>query len=98
LFWLNLRRHPAHRDPAQQPMDLGFITLLFCTSATGLALAAANTSAAMPQLLAVHLGFVMAFFLTAPYGKLAHAVYRCAALLKYAIERRQPNRLQLGGE
>jgi citrate/tricarballylate utilization protein len=33
-----------------------------------------------------------------PYGKFAHAIYRLAALLKYAIERRQPNRLQLGSD
>jgi citrate/tricarballylate utilization protein len=26
-----------------------------------------------------------------PYGKFAHAVYRGAALLKWSIERRQPN-------
>ena len=29
-------------------------------------------------------------------GKFAHGVYRVAALLKWAVERRQPNRLQLG--
>jgi citrate/tricarballylate utilization protein len=49
-------------------------------------------------LLAVHLGFVMGFFLTLPYGKFAHGVYRCAALLKHAIEKRQPNRLALGSD
>jgi citrate/tricarballylate utilization protein len=49
-------------------------------------------------LLAVHLGIVMALFATLPYGKFAHAVYRCVALLKYAIEKRQPNRLTLGSD
>jgi citrate/tricarballylate utilization protein len=52
----------------------------------------------MPLLLAVHLGCVLAFFLTMPYGKFAHAVYRSAALLAWAAERRQPNRLRVGGE
>ena len=52
----------------------------------------------MPLLLALHLGVVMTFFLTMPYGKFAHGVYRVAALLKWAVERRQPNRLQLGSE
>ena len=37
----------------------------------------------------------MALFATLPYGKFAHGIYRSAALLKWAIERRQPNRLQL---
>ena len=98
LLWLNLRRNPAHGDPAQRPMDRAFIVLLFATSLTGLALLAWRDSPAMGLLLAVHLGTVMALFLTLPYGKFAHAVYRCAALLKWAIERRQPNRLQLGAD
>ncbi|HMN80875.1 MAG TPA: tricarballylate utilization 4Fe-4S protein TcuB [Burkholderiaceae bacterium] len=98
LLWLNLRRPPAHGDPAQRTMDRGFIALLFATSLTGLALLALRDTGAMALLLAVHLGTVMALFLTLPYGKFAHAVYRVAALLKWAIERRQPNRLQLGGD
>jgi citrate/tricarballylate utilization protein len=98
LLWLNLRRHPLHGDAAQRPMDRGFIALLFGNSLTGLALLLWRDSGAMAPLLAVHLGFVMALFLTLPYGKFAHAIYRGAALLKYAIERRQPNRLQLGAD
>lgn len=98
LLWLNLRRHPLHNDPRQRPMDRAFIVLLFATSATGLALLALRDTSAMALLLAVHLGTVLALFLTLPYGKFAHAVYRVAALLKWAIERRQPNRLQLGAD
>ncbi len=98
LLWLNLRRDPAHGDTAQRPMDRGFIALLFLTSATGLALLAWRDTGGMAFLLATHLGVVMALFLTLPYGKFAHAVYRCAALLKFAIEKRQPNRLQLGAD
>ncbi len=96
LFWLHLRRHPLQKDAAQKPMDLAFIALLFFTSVTGLALLFWRDSAAMGLLLAVHLGVVMALFATLPYGKFAHGVYRCAALLKNAIEQRQPNRLTLG--
>ncbi|MBP7565337.1 MAG: tricarballylate utilization 4Fe-4S protein TcuB [Burkholderiaceae bacterium] len=98
LFWLNLRRHPLHGDAQQKPMDRGFIALLFFTSATGLALLAWRDTGAMALLLAVHLGFVMALFLTLPYGKFAHGIFRSAALLKFAIEKRQPNRLQLGAD
>jgi citrate/tricarballylate utilization protein len=98
LFWLNLRRNPAQGDVRQRPMDRGFIALLFFTSLTGLALLAWRDTGAMALLLAVHLGFVMALFLTLPYGKFAHGVYRCAALLKDAIEKRQPNRLALGSD
>ena len=41
--------------------------------------------------LCLHLGCVMATFATMPYGKFAHGVFRCAALLKWTIERRQSN-------
>ena len=98
LLWLNLRRDPNHGDAAQKPLDRGFIALLLLTSASGLALLAWRDAAAMPALLALHLGVVMALFVTLPYGKFAHGIYRSAALLKWAIEKRQPNRLQLGSE
>jgi citrate/tricarballylate utilization protein len=55
-------------------------------------------SGAMPALLCLHLGAVMALFATLPYGKFAHAGYRLAALLKWAIEKREPSRLKLGAE
>jgi citrate/tricarballylate utilization protein len=98
LLWLNLRRHPLHGDARQRPMDRGFIVLLLLTSATGLALLAWRDTSAMALLLAVHLGAVMALFLTLPYGKFAHGIYRSAALLKFAIEKRLPNRLGVGGD
>ena len=98
LFLLNIRRHPEHGDRAQKAMDHGLIWLLFFTSLTGLALLALRDTAAMTALLAIHLGVVMALFLVMPYGKFAHGIYRCAALLKWAIERRQPSRLRLGAD
>jgi citrate/tricarballylate utilization protein len=96
LLWLNLRRNPNHGDPAQRPMDRGFIALLLLISITGLALLAWRDTAAMPLLLALHLGVVMALFATLPYGKFAHGIYRSAALLKSAIEKRQAKGPNLG--
>jgi citrate/tricarballylate utilization protein len=98
LFKLNLQRHPLHGDAAQKPMDLGFMALLFFTSLSGLALWLGRTSVALPVLLALHLGVVMALFATLPYGKFAHGIFRTAALLRYAVEKRQPNQLGLGSE
>ncbi len=98
LFRLNLQRHALHGDAAQKPMDRGFIALLFFTALTGLLLMLWRTSPALPLLLAVHLGVVMALFATLPYGKFAHGIYRSAALLKWAIEKRQPSNLQLGDD
>jgi citrate/tricarballylate utilization protein len=98
LFKLNLQRHPMHGDAAQKSMDLGFIALLFFTSLSGLALWLGRDCEAMPALLAIHLGVVMALFATLPYGKFAHGIFRTAALLRFAVEKRQPNLIGVGSE
>jgi len=98
LLYLNLRRNAEHGDPTQKPMDRAFIVLLFCISASGLALLAYRDTTYMAVLLAIHLGFVMAFFLTMPYGKFGHGFYRLAALLKNAIEKRQKSNALFGSE
>ena len=98
LLWLNLRRDPNTADLTQKPMDLGFIALLFLTSLTGLALMIWRDTSFLALLLAVHLGVVMALFVTLPYGKFAHGIFRSAALLKWAIEKRMPTNLKLGGD
>jgi len=98
LLWLNLRRHPEQGDAAQRPMDRGFIALLLLTSASGLALLGLRDTSAMPVLLAIHLGIVIALFATLPYGKFAHGIYRSAALLKSSVEKRQGNELKLGSD
>jgi citrate/tricarballylate utilization protein len=98
LFRLNRLRHPAHGDAAHKPMDLGFIALLFAVACSGLLLTLAHGTAGLPLLLCGHLGAVMALFLTMPYGKFAHGFYRCAALLKWAIEKRRPNPVGLSAD
>ena len=66
---------------------MAFILLLFSVSFSGLALYAATGTTAVSWLLPLHLGFVLAFFLTAPYSKMAHGFYRLAALLREAESR-----------
>ncbi|WP_284618596.1 tricarballylate utilization 4Fe-4S protein TcuB [Aquabacterium humicola] len=95
LWHLNRRRHASHGDAEQKPMDLGFIALLFLTSASGLALWLGRSTPALAVLLCVHLGAVMALFATLPYGKFAHGIFRSAALLRHAIEKRQPGTIGL---
>ena len=98
LWRLNRKRHPLHVDQAQKPMDLGFIALLFLTSASGLALWLGRGTPALALLLCLHLGAVMAFFATMPYGKFGHGIFRSAALLRHAVEKRQPNPIGLGAD
>ena len=67
-------------------------------AASGLALWAARNSDWLPQVLALHLGSVMALFVTLPYGKMVHGFFRWLALVRHSVEQRQPNALGLGGE
>jgi citrate/tricarballylate utilization protein len=90
LFVLKQRRNPETGDPAQSKMDTSFIALLFITSLTGLLLLLLRHTDAMGILLVIHLGAVMALFLTLPYGKFVHGIYRTAALLRNALERNRP--------
>ena len=83
-----LRRDPVMADARATGMDMAFIVMLFATSLTGLALLVLRATAAMPLLLALHLGIVFALFITLPYGKFVHGIYRFAALVRYARERR----------
>ena len=87
LWTVRGRRDPALADPAQDGLDRSFIVLLFITSLTGLALLVLRESSVMGRLLALHLGSVMALFVTLPYGKFVHGFYRLAALWLYERER-----------
>ena len=80
------RRDPELGDPAQSGLDASFIVMLLMTSLTGLLLLALRDQAAMRSLLVVHLGFVLGLFLTLPYGKFVHGIYRTAALLRFSSE------------
>jgi citrate/tricarballylate utilization protein len=96
---IGLLREKAKRAPATRASQLGgletaFVAMLFLTSLTGLALLALRETAAMGLLLAVHLGVVFGLFLTLPYGKFVHGLYRYAALARYAQERK--SRLHAG--
>jgi citrate/tricarballylate utilization protein len=86
LLALRRRRDPALSAAGQQGLDESFIALLLVTSLTGLALLVLRTQAVMATLLVVHLGAVLALFVTLPYGKFVHGIYRAAALAKYAAE------------
>jgi len=90
LLWLRARRDPDLGDASQSGMDAAFCWLLILVAATGLALLALRETPAMASLLALHLGAVLALFLTMPYGKMVHAPYRLAALIRFHLERRRP--------
>jgi citrate/tricarballylate utilization protein len=88
LFLLRARRDPALGDPAQDGLDEAFILLLLLTSLSGLALLVLRHQPVMGLLLVVHLSTVLALFVTLPYGKFVHGLYRTAALVTFAAEAR----------
>lgn len=88
LLAAKTRRDPELLDRSSLGMDVAFLAMLLLTSLTGLALLVLRETAAMGILLALHLGVVFALFLTFPYGKFVHGLYRFLALVRYAREKR----------
>ena len=88
---LGLLRERARRDHALSGRYDGglasaFLWMLMATSVTGIALLVLRATPAMGLLLAVHLGVVFALFVTMPYGKFVHGLYRTAALVRFSRE------------
>ena len=84
---LNRRsRDPALSDARNRDLDHAFLVLLLLTAVTGLLLLVLRHERAMGVLLVVHLGVVLALFVTLPYGKFVHGLYRGIALLRYRRE------------
>ena len=90
LAWLKTRADPALGAVAARGGEFAFTLLLGATGATGLALYAVTGTAAVPVLLALHLGCVLTLFVLMPFSKMAHGFYRFAALLRDAQERPAP--------
>jgi citrate/tricarballylate utilization protein len=86
LLDLKRRMDRAPAAPETIGMDVAFTALLLMTSLSGLLLLCLRATPLMGFLLAVHLGFVLGLFITMPYGKFVHGIYRYAALVKNAIE------------
>jgi citrate/tricarballylate utilization protein len=86
LFYLKLKMDRRPATPQTFGMDIAFIGLLFLTSLSGLLLLGLRATPLMGTLLAVHVGIVLGLFITMPYGKFVHGIYRYVALVKNAIE------------
>jgi len=86
LIWIKLQTDPRPMLVRQFGMDYAFLVLLFFIGLTGFLLLALRATSAMGMLLALHLGLVLALFLVLPYSKFVHAVYRFAALTRFASD------------
>lgn len=93
LIWLKLQSDKQLSDARAWGGEMAFVVLLLLVAVSGLVLYALRDSAILTELLAFHLGAVLAFFLLMPFSKMAHGAYRMVALIKDA----QQNRLRSAG-
>ena len=91
LLAAKFKRAPELLDETRFGMDVAFIVMLLLTSVTGLALLVMRATHAMGLLLSIHLGVVFALFLTLPYSKFVHGLYRFLSLVQYARENQSGN-------
>lgn len=87
LIWLKLKSDEAPASTGALGMDYIFLIMLCLASTSGVLTLALRATSAMGSILVIHLGLVAALFITAPYGKFVHVVYRFLALVKYRAER-----------
>lgn len=77
------------RGDAPNPMtelDVSFLVVLDAASATGMILLALRGTAWLAPALLIHLASLAALYISAPYSKLAHGIYRYLAILQHAME------------
>jgi citrate/tricarballylate utilization protein len=82
LLILKARAIQAGTPSKTRDMDALFLGLLLLVNANGLLLLGLRETAVMGILLAFHLATVAGLFLTLPYGKFVHVVYRYVALVR----------------
>jgi citrate/tricarballylate utilization protein len=87
LLWIKVLADPAPSSRNLLGADFALLALLFAVAFTGLLLLALRETGSMGLLLATHLGLVLALFVTLPYSKFVHGVYRSMALLRDRTER-----------
>lgn len=97
LLWVKIVSDPAPSAPRLLGADYALLAQLLLAALTGLVLLGARDTAAMGVILAVHLGIILSLFVTLPYSKFVHGIYRSAALLRYAQESRAAPALEGGG-
>ncbi len=77
-------RQPA--SGAMTGMEFVFVLTLGLASLTGLLTLALRSTGVLGPALVIHLAIVAALFVTAPYGKFVHAIYRYLALVRRRME------------
>ena len=82
LLELKRRSSPVTSYAAMTVKDYGLLAALSLLGATGIIVLATRDTAAYPIAFLVHLAAVLLAFITWPYGKFVHLVYRFLALVR----------------
>ena len=91
LIWIKIQSDAEPQGNGAPGMDYVFLVTLGLTALTGMLTLVLRTTAAMGSLLVLHMACIAALFLTAPYGKFVHALYRTLAIIRYELEQSQPH-------
>jgi citrate/tricarballylate utilization protein len=94
LLVLKMRSEAEPASAVMTAMDYAFLALLDLVAITGMLLLVLRDTRLMPSMLVVHLGLLAGLFITAPYGKFIHFIYRYLALARRAGE----ERLEISGD
>lgn len=86
LTWFKWKSDRAPASARAYGMDYAFLITLGLTALTGMLVLLCRGTNALGSLLVLHLALIAALFITAPYGKFVHAVYRSLALVRYYAE------------
>lgn len=90
LIWCKWKSDRAPATASAYSMDYTFLVVLGLTALTGMLTLLFRATPALGVLLVLHLASIAALFITAPYGKFVHFLYRSLALVRYHAEQIQP--------
>jgi citrate/tricarballylate utilization protein len=90
LLWFKMESDRSLSAETAYSMDYAFLFFLGLVALTGMFTLALRDTTALGTTLLIHLASVAALFITAPYGKFVHVVYRTFALIRYQIEQEHP--------
>jgi citrate/tricarballylate utilization protein len=88
LLWLKWRSDARPAAAKMLSSDYAFLATLNLVSVTGMLVLMLRETSLLGPILVVHLGTVAGLFLTMPYGKFVHFLYRYAALVQNRLEMR----------
>jgi citrate/tricarballylate utilization protein len=94
LLWLKARADRSLGADAMRRMDVAFLVTLEGAAITGMLTLILRTTPLLGTMLVLHIGVLTALYVTAPYGKLVHGVYRLGALLLHRIEEQEGHRIR----